>query len=131
MFCEMAMMQVLLVLFFLNRVEPFNLNRINHHHYGLKSPIGSPECSFLGVEGRNVRNVLSMTSEPLMEDGVTLNSLKDPFLDGTFLKESIQRWLDEEYIPQDVHSVLGEEVKKVYIAKRLEGNVLTSKPFNK
>ena len=61
------------------------------------------------------------STESFMEDGVTLNSLKDMNADGMFLKESIQRWLDEEYIPQDVHKDLGETVMRVYIQKRKEG----------
>ena len=121
MFCEMATMQMLLVLVFLITVEPFNLNRVMNHHYGAMRSNNAFNRGTKSVLA--LRNVLVLSStEPLMEDGVTLNSLQDTNSDGTFLKESIQRWLDEEYIPQDVHATLGEEVKKVYIAKRREGN---------
>lgn len=56
-----------------------------------------------------------------MEDGVTLISLLNTEQDGNFLKESIQRWLDEEYIPQDCHLDLGNKVKNVYTTNRNKG----------
>eukprot|EP00596_Hydrurales_sp_CCMP1899_P009014 CAMPEP_0119042694 /NCGR_PEP_ID=MMETSP1177-20130426/16090_1 /TAXON_ID=2985 /ORGANISM="Ochromonas sp, Strain CCMP1899" /LENGTH=363 /DNA_ID=CAMNT_0007009663 /DNA_START=185 /DNA_END=1276 /DNA_ORIENTATION=+ len=56
-----------------------------------------------------------------MEDGVTLNSLLNTEQDGNFLKESIQVWLDEEYIPQSCHEDLGNKVKKVYVTNRSKG----------
>lgn len=69
--------------------------------------------------------LLKSSGTSLMEDGVTLNSLSNPINDGKYLGESIQLWLDKEYIPQDIHRKLGEEVSRVYIEKRNEGDYLT------
>jgi hypothetical protein len=94
--CEMIMIQTLIVLVFLTRVEPFmspffksiiikhqKINRIN-------------DCSNNQVSLANkVSSTAVFMSQPYMEDGVTLKNLLDVQADGKFLKDSIQRWLDE------------------------------------
>lgn len=108
------MLGALLVLAFLGSVEPFVFSRAIYHQV-----VKMPDSSIIHPK-RNTMIAFAST-ESFMEDGVTLNSLKDMNADGMFLKESIQRWLDEEYIPQDVHKDLGETVMRVYIQKRKEG----------
>ena len=110
---ELLMVETLLVLAFLVSVEPFSVNRANYAIIKIPS---------YPVKSTSAAKCFALPN-PLMEDGVTLNSLSDTHADGIFLKESIQRWLDEEYIPQDVHEELGEEVRKVYVTKRNAGDI--------
>ena len=109
---ELLMVETLLILAFLVSVEPFSVNRATYAIIRAPFYPAISECY----------TKCYALPDSLMEDGVTLNSLSDTHADGIFLKESIQRWLDEEYIPQDVHRELGEEVRKVYVSKRNAGN---------
>ena len=56
-----------------------------------------------------------------MEDGVSLTSLVDNEEIGIFLNNAIMQWLDEEYIPQDIHRILGEAVQSIYVKGRKNG----------
>jgi len=55
------------------------------------------------------------------ENGVSLLPLQSMEEDGQFLGTSIQKWLDEEFIPQAIHEKLGAKVKSVYLTARSEG----------
>lgn len=55
------------------------------------------------------------------DDGVSLSSLEDFNADGLFLKESITRWLDLEYIPQECHTRIGDRVSQIYCDRRIQG----------
>ena len=59
------------------------------------------------------------TSTPV--GGIGLDSLKNTAEDGLYLKQSIQHWLDKEYIPQAIHLKIGIEVEKIYSQRRLIG----------
>lgn len=109
---ESVMIKALLILSFLALVQPFSLKKVT---YAIVRTCYSSQK----IPSSTLRLA---SSDSLMEDGVTLNSLSDTHADGIFLKESIQRWLDEEYIPQDIHKELGEEVRKIYVEKRNAGN---------
>jgi hypothetical protein len=56
-----------------------------------------------------------------VEDGVSLASLENVEDVGLFLRNSVMKWLDDEYIPQDIHRVLGEAVQQVYLSKHTAG----------
>ena len=56
-----------------------------------------------------------------MKDGVSLTSIGDNDEIGLFLNNAIMQWLDEEYIPQDIHRILGEAVQKIYVKCRKDG----------
>ena len=56
-----------------------------------------------------------------MEDGVRLTALVDDEEVGMFLHNAIMQWLDEEYIPQDIHRILGEAVQRIYVKGRKDG----------
>mmetsp|Transcript_12783 Transcript_12783/g.12433 ORF Transcript_12783/g.12433 Transcript_12783/m.12433 type:complete len:414 (+) Transcript_12783:111-1352(+) len=101
-------MEVLFGLLFLVSVKSFALTRMNQFTT-IKNTINTVELPFICKMSNN------------MEDGVTLNSLLNTEQDGNFLKESIQVWLDEEYIPQSCHEDLGNKVKKVYVTNRSKG----------
>lgn len=55
------------------------------------------------------------------EDGVSLLNLVEIEEDAEFLREEIRLWLDNEYIPQNIHEVLGRHVEMVYINSRRRG----------
>lgn len=57
-----------------------------------------------------------------IEDGIPLIDLKAPELESQFLRKSITRWLNEEYIPLEIHSTIGKEVGESYLRSR-EGGV--------
>ncbi len=57
-----------------------------------------------------------------VEDGIPLIDLKAPELESQFLRKSITRWLNEEYIPLEIHSTIGKEVGESYLRSR-EGGV--------
>lgn len=50
-----------------------------------------------------------------MEDGVSLCQLVDHEEDAAFIAQSIQQWLDDEWIPQDVHKMIGEKCAQLYM----------------
>eukprot|EP01041_Mallomonas_annulata_P001885 gene1885-3655_t len=56
-----------------------------------------------------------------VEDGVDLSSLCNFLEDSAFLSESVRTWLDKEYIPQHVHTNIGERVGEIYIYERSKG----------
>lgn len=54
-------------------------------------------------------------------DGIGLNALINHLEDGQYLQSAIQIWLDNEYLPQEIHRKLGLEVQKLYIRERMSG----------
>ncbi|CAJ1951541.1 unnamed protein product [Cylindrotheca closterium] len=52
---------------------------------------------------------------------VSLESLENHEDEGSYMAESIRKWLDDEWIPQDVHIKMAESAKKSYIACRESG----------
>ena len=52
---------------------------------------------------------------------VSLDNLQDHEEDGTKLAESITKWLDQEWIPQQVHIDMAMSAKKSYIECRAAG----------
>lgn len=52
---------------------------------------------------------------------VSLESLENHEDEGTLMAESITKWLDDEWIPQDVHIRMAESAKKSYISCRESG----------
>ena len=68
-----------------------------------------------------MRSLLSHKKYQTMEDGVSLSSLSNFAREGKYLKHSIAKWLDDEYITQTVHHRLGDKVEDVYIVNRSSG----------
>ncbi|TVR12257.1 MAG: hypothetical protein EA395_06170 [Phormidium sp. GEM2.Bin31] len=52
---------------------------------------------------------------------VTLPPVDDPTQEGTWLKESLHRWLDEEFIPEAINAEIAERATRVYVRQRIEG----------
>lgn len=52
---------------------------------------------------------------------VSLKTLVNHEEEGTLMAESIVRWLDDEWMPQEVHVRMAESAKKSYVSCREEG----------
>jgi hypothetical protein len=52
---------------------------------------------------------------------VSLKSLENHEVEGKLLAESIAKWLDDEWMPQDVHVRMAESAKTSYITCREDG----------
>ena len=76
------------------------------------------KCKIQRSDGFLRRQPFSM-STPI--GGVGLDSLKSTAEDGFYLRQSVQHWLDIEYIPQIIHLKIGIEVEKIYLQRRSMG----------
>lgn len=56
-----------------------------------------------------------------VENGVSMNGLVNTEEDGVFLEQMITRFLDEEWIEQDVHKAIGAKVRAEYVRARERG----------
>jgi hypothetical protein len=69
-----------------------------------------------------ISSVALFSSESSNVESISLDSLTDHEQEGTLLSESIARWLDAEWMPQDIHAAMGESAKRSYIEARTEGD---------
>jgi hypothetical protein len=69
-----------------------------------------------------ISSVTLFSSESSNVESISLESLTDHQQEGTLLSESIARWLDAEWMPQDIHAAMGESAKRSYIEARTEGD---------
>eukprot|EP00980_Cylindrotheca_fusiformis_P003583 scaffold794_cov131-Cylindrotheca_fusiformis.AAC.7 len=53
---------------------------------------------------------------------VSLTTLENHEEEGTLMAESIVKWLDDEWMPQDVHVRMADSAKQSYISCREEGH---------
>lgn len=70
---------------------------------------------------RNIKRNRLFLASAGAENGVNLSSLTNFESEGEYLRASIKKWLDVEYIEQDVHAQLGEEVSRIYMDRRSNG----------
>jgi hypothetical protein len=56
-----------------------------------------------------------------MENGVSLATLTDTAQEARFLQQAITKWLDDEWIVQEVHKKVGLKVAEVYLEGRQSG----------
>jgi hypothetical protein len=47
--------------------------------------------------------------------------VENPTQEGRWLKDSLHRWLDEEFIPEAVNGEIAERATRVYVRQRIEG----------
>ncbi len=52
---------------------------------------------------------------------VTLPNPDDPQQEGTWLKQTLKTWLDEEFLPEPVNAVIAERAAQVFVRHRMEG----------
>jgi hypothetical protein len=60
-----------------------------------------------------------MTSKPI--PAITLPPIENSTKEGTWLKESLQNWLDREYIPEIINETIAYRASQIYVRQRLEG----------
>lgn len=52
---------------------------------------------------------------------VTLPKVRNPEQEEVWLKESLHRWLDEEFLPEAVNLKIAQRASKIFVRQRLEG----------
>jgi hypothetical protein len=60
-----------------------------------------------------------MATDPIPP--VTLPPIKDPELEGEWLQTALQRWLDQEFIPEAVNGKISRQAAQIFVRQRLEG----------
>ncbi len=60
-----------------------------------------------------------MSAEPIPP--ITLPPITDPEIEGEWLRRSLQKWLDEEFLPEPANVKIAERAQQIYVRQRLEG----------
>ncbi|AIE72780.2 MULTISPECIES: hypothetical protein [unclassified Synechocystis] len=60
-----------------------------------------------------------MAVEPIPP--ITLPPIQDPAQEGTWLKEGLQQWLNQEFIPERINDTIAERAAQIFVRQRLEG----------
>ena len=60
-----------------------------------------------------------MTAKPI--SSITLPPFEDIQKEGTWLREALWRWLDEEFLPEEINAKIANTAAQIYIRQRLEG----------
>jgi len=80
-------------------------------------------CGSSWKRGTTVRRPKSTTTRLNMVVSITLTSISDDHERvGEEMKGSIRRWLDDEWMEQEVHARMGECVKRSYVKSRAAGH---------
>jgi len=65
---------------------------------------------------------LFSSSEKSNVESISLDSLTDHEKEGSLMAASVTKWLDVEWMPQDIHTKMGLSAKKSYMECREEGD---------
>jgi hypothetical protein len=52
---------------------------------------------------------------------ITLTPNSDPRKESEWLQQALHQWLDQEYLPEPVNSVIAQRAASIYFRQRLEG----------
>jgi hypothetical protein len=52
---------------------------------------------------------------------ITLPPAQNPQQEGMWLRESLSRWLDQEFIPEAINQQIAERAAQIFIRQRMEG----------
>ena len=52
---------------------------------------------------------------------ITLPPVENPNQEGEWLRVALQRWLDEEFVPESVNQEIAHRASQVYVRQRIEG----------
>lgn len=52
---------------------------------------------------------------------ITLPPPENPLLEGEWLRERLQRWLDTEFIPEAVNQNIAQRAAQIFVRQRMEG----------
>ncbi|GAX39094.1 hypothetical protein NIES4075_00450 [Tolypothrix sp. NIES-4075] len=58
-------------------------------------------------------------TEPIRS--ITLPPSKNPQQEGEWLRESLLRWLDTEFIPEAVNQIIAQRAAQIFVRQRMEG----------
>ena len=76
-----------------------------------------------GIDAANDTTATTTTATTTTIESLTVSALPDDHEQvGQELAESIQRWLDAEWMPQDIHLEMGLSVKASYVKCRVSGH---------
>ena len=64
----------------------------------------------------------ALFNEKTNVESISLESLTDHEMEGALLATSVAKWLDAEWMPQDIHVQMGLSAKKSYMICRQEGD---------
>ena len=54
-----------------------------------------------------------MSAEPIAP--ITLPPLTEPNVEGEWLRQALQKWLDEEYLPEPSNIKIAQRAKEIYV----------------
>lgn len=52
---------------------------------------------------------------------ITLPPAQNPQIEGEWLQEVLQRWLDEEFLPEPVNHQIAQRAAQIFVRQRMEG----------
>ncbi len=52
---------------------------------------------------------------------ITLPPIQDPQQEGEWLHRTLQKWLDQEFIPESVNEIIARRAAQIFVRQRLEG----------
>ncbi len=58
-------------------------------------------------------------AEPIQP--ITLPPCREPHQEAAWLRQALQEWLDQEFLPEAVNQRIAERTAQVYLRQRLEG----------
>jgi hypothetical protein len=58
-------------------------------------------------------------TEPI--PAITLLPSEKPEQEGTWLRQNLHRWLDEQFIPEAVNQKIAERAAQIFVRQRMEG----------
>ena len=60
-----------------------------------------------------------MTAQPI--PAITLPPIRDPQQEGEWLQVALQKWLNQEFIPEQVNETISQRAAQIFVRQRLEG----------
>jgi len=60
-----------------------------------------------------------MATEPIPP--ITLPPLQDPAQERDWLRQGLQQWLNQEFIPEHINDTIAERAAQIFVRQRLEG----------
>ena len=60
-----------------------------------------------------------MTAQPI--PSITLPPIRDPQQEGEWLQVALQKWLNQEFIPEQVNETISQRAAQIFVRQRLEG----------
>ena len=60
-----------------------------------------------------------MTAQPI--PAITLPPIRDPQQEVEWLQVALQKWLNQEFIPEQVNETISQRAAQIFVRQRLEG----------